>query len=142
MKTYHFSINTKELLADVLTPVAIYLKLRDVFPNAILLEGADFKAGENQYSFICLEPVAGTKIQGSNVTLQSPNGGEQHSKLDKLSDATTLLSEFAHSFVPSQPLDNIPTTGLFGYSTYEAVSYFETINDSKQITDLYYQFYK
>jgi anthranilate synthase component 1 len=147
MKTYHFSINTKELLADVLTPVAIYLKLRDVFPNAILLEGADFKAGENQYSFICLEPVAGIKIQGNNVSLQSPNGGEQQTKLDKLSDATTLLSQFAHSFVPNQPLDNIPTTGLFGYSTYEAVSYFETINlnpvdDSKRIPDLYYQFYK
>lgn len=147
MEPIKFTVNTKESLADVLTPVAIYLKIRDVFPNTILLEGADFKAGENQYSFICMEPVAGLKATESKVNLQFPNGKEDEMILDNPMEVTKLLSRFAHAFQPSQNIDHLPATGLFGYSTYEAVSYFEDINlqspvNDKQIPDLYYQFYK
>lgn len=147
MKTYNFTINTKDLLADVLTPVAIYLKLRDVFPNSILLEGADFKAGENQYSFICLEPVAGIKTMGNKVQIKNPDGSESETQLERMSDATEILSVFSKSFVPNHPIDKIPATGLFGYSTYEAVTYFEDIDlkkvtGSQQIPDMLYQFYK
>ena len=142
-----FTVNTKELLADVLTPVAIYLKLRDVFPNSILLEGADFKAGENQYSFICLEPIASIKTLGKLLTIKHPNGKETTQVLNKMSEATDLLSQFAHSFEAKNSLEKIPATGLFGYSTYEAVTYFEDIElkevaPNKQIPDLLYQFYK
>jgi anthranilate synthase component 1 len=147
MTPTYFTVNTKELLADVLTPVAIYLKLRDVFPNSILLEGADFKAGENQYSFICLEPIASIKMMGNKVTIKHPNGKEINQELNKMSEATELLSLFAHSFEPKNSLGKIPATGLFGYSTYEAVTYFEdielkTVADDKQIPDMLYQFYK
>src|SRR3989339_828839 len=147
MKTYPFKINTKELLADVLTPVAIYLKLRDVFPNSILLEGADFKAGENQYSFIGLEPVAGIKTSGRKVTLIFPDGTTHNQELTKMSEVTALLSQFAKVFVPENSPASLPATGLFGYATYESVTYFEdielkTVAPDKQIPDLFYQFYK
>lgn len=147
MTPSYFTVNTKELLADVLTPVAIYLKLRDVFPNSILLEGADFKAGENQYSFICLEPIASIKALGNKVTIQHPSGNETTQVLNKMSEATELLSRFAHSFESKNSLEKVPATGLFGYSTYEAVTYFEdielkTVADDKQIPDMLYQFYK
>jgi anthranilate synthase component 1 len=147
MTPSYFTVNTKELLADVLTPVAIYLKLRDVFPNSILLEGADFKAGENQYSFICLEPIASIKALGNKVTIQHPSGKETTQVLNKMSEATELLSRFAHSFESKNSLEKVPATGLFGYSTYEAVTYFEdielkTVADHKQIPDMLYQFYK
>jgi anthranilate synthase component 1 len=147
MKQFKFTINTKDLLADVLTPVAIYLKLRDVFPNSILLEGADFKAGDNQYSFICMEPIAGIKALGSTVKLSYPDGEEETTPLTNKADAIKILSSFAKAFVPQSSMEKIPASGLFGYSTYEAVSYCEDIelqtsNEKDQIPDMLYQFYK
>ncbi|MDA3894427.1 MAG: anthranilate synthase component I family protein [Salinivirgaceae bacterium] len=147
MKQFNFSVNTKEILADVLTPVAIYLKLRDVFPNSILLEGADFKAGDNQYSFICLNPMAGIKAVGPNIAISYPNGSEESIELKNMSDATALLSEFAKAFIPISSMEKVPASGLFGYSTYEAVTYFEDIKLQKpeaadQIPDMLFQFYK
>lgn len=147
MEKINFNINSKEILADVLTPVAIYLKLRDVFPNSILLEGADFKAGENQYSFICMEPVAGFKTSGNQLSIKTPDGSQEARELSKLSEATDLLSDFAKAFTPTHDISHIPATGLFGFSTFEAVSYFEDIElkrpaKEKEIPDMFYQFYK
>lgn len=147
MKHFNFSINTKEILADTLTPVAIYLKLRDVFHNSILLEGADFKAGDNQYSFICLEPVAGIKASGNNVSVDYPDGEKEIITLKHRKEATSILSDFSKTFIPQSNMEKIPASGLFGYSTYEAVTYFEDIElsqpeNSEQIPDIFYQFYK
>ncbi len=147
MKKINFTVNTKEILADVLTPVAIYLKLRDVFPNSILLEGADFKAGENQFSFICLEPVAGIKVVDKKVKLSYSDGTEDIITLEKKSEATNLLSKFAKAFIPKSDMSKVPATGLFGYSAYEAVTYFEDIElqepeKSQQVPEILYQFYK
>ena len=147
MKNYYFNINTKEILADVLTPVAVYIKLRDVFPNSILLEGADFKAGENQYSFICLQPLSGLKATGNNLEIRFPDGKQEKKELQYSSEATDALSEFIKIFIPGEDISHLPATGLFGYSTYEAVRYFEDIKVKKpdgemQIPDMFYQFYK
>ncbi len=147
MKTYNFKINIKEILADVLTPVAIYLKIRDLFPNSILLEGADFKAGENQYSFICMKPVAYIKAKNNSVEIKYPDNLVENHELTKMSQATDILSGFANCFVAQSDMSKVPASGLFGYSTYEAVSYFEDIKIKKStgetdIPDLYYQFYK
>jgi anthranilate synthase component 1 len=147
MKEYKFSVNTKEILADVLTPVAIYLKLRDVFHNSILLEGADFKAGDNQYSFICLEPIASIKAESNNIKISYPDGDVEDVNLNNKLEATNILSKFSKSFIPKSDMSKIPASGLFGYSTYEAVTYFEDIElpqpvNTEQIPDMLYQFYK
>lgn len=147
MQTFQFKVNTKEMLADVLTPVAIYLKMRDVFPKSILLEGADFKAGDNQYSFICMQPVSGIKALGNKLEYTYPNGDvETEIMKDKLAMSNTLQA-FSSSFDPLDDISKLPTTGLFGYSTFESVSYFEDIElgqsaKDKEIPDLWYQFYK
>ncbi len=147
MQQFNFKVNTKEILADVLTPVAIYLKLRDVFPNSILLEGADFKVGSNQYSFICLKPIAGFRAKKNKVKISQPNGNEETITLAKPNEAIDLLSHFSKSFVPTTNINHLPATGLFGYSTYEAVNYFEDIEikaptNSMEIPEIYFQFYK
>lgn len=147
MQNIKFKVNTKEILADVLTPVAIYLKLRDVFPNSILLEGADFKAGDNQYSFICLDPISGIKAVDNQVEIKLPNGKIENHQVEYAAQVTDLLNNYAKAFQPESNLEKIPTSGLFGYSTYEAVCYFEDIKlkktqAEKQIPDMLYQFYK
>jgi anthranilate synthase component 1 len=146
MKNYTFKVNTKEFLSDILTPVAIYLKLRDVFPNSILLEGADFKAGDNQYSFICSNPVAGITASDKKVKISFPDGTNENILTGKPSDVTNLLNEFSKIFTSQTDISNLSATGLFGYSTYEAVTYFENIelkrNNKNKIPDIYFQFYK
>ena len=58
MKTFPFRTISKRMLADTITPVSIFLKIRDIYPNSILLESSDYHGNENSYSFICLNPVA------------------------------------------------------------------------------------
>ena len=147
MQKFNFTVNTKDMLADVLTPVAIYLKMRDVFPKSILLEGADFKAGDNQYSFIAMQPISGIKATGHTVNYTYPNGEQEEVLLDNKLELGEKLERFSEAFIPQQDISKLPTTGLFGYSTFESVSYFEDItlstqDSAKEIPDLWYQFYK
>ncbi|MDA3853870.1 MAG: anthranilate synthase component I family protein [Bacteroidales bacterium] len=147
MQQFKFKVNTKEMLADVHTPVAIYLKMRDVYPKSILLEGADFKAGDNQYSFICMQPISGIKASGKNIEFTYPNGQVENEVMENKLMMSDTLQAFSSSFVPEGDISQLPTTGLFGYSTFESVSYFEDIEmgtaaKDKDIPELWYQFYK
>src|SRR5687768_4772968 len=65
MKKIDISTTYKKLLADVYTPVGIYLRLRDRFRDTILMESSDFHAGENSYSFIAINPIAGIEIRNT-----------------------------------------------------------------------------
>ncbi len=61
------------MLADVYTPVGIYLRVRDRFRDTILLESTDHHAAENSYSFICINAIAGIEISSaSNIEFKLP----------------------------------------------------------------------
>ena len=62
MKKFKFKTNVREILADTVTPVSVYLKMRDIYPNALLLESSDHHSLENSYSFICLKPEASIEV--------------------------------------------------------------------------------
>ena len=68
MIKYKLHTKYKKLLADTFTPVSIYLKLRDKFPNSILLESSDYHGNENSFSFICSKPIATIKLENANGT--------------------------------------------------------------------------
>lgn len=147
MQQFKFKVNTKEMLADILTPAAIYLKMRDVYPQSILLEGADFKAGNNQYSFVCMQPISGIKASGKNIEFTYPNGDVENEVMENKLAMSNTLQAFSASFIPEDDISKLPTTGLFGYSTFESVSFFEDIEmgqaaKDKDIPELWYQFYK
>ncbi len=67
IKPIVFETVTKKMLADLFTPVGIYLRLRDRFPGSILLESTDFHASENSYSFICVQPIAGIEVSTTDA---------------------------------------------------------------------------
>jgi hypothetical protein len=67
------------------------LKIRDVFPNSILLEGADFKAGDNQYSFIAMQPVASFKATGNHLALTYPDGSQESIDCKTPGEMTEML---------------------------------------------------
>ncbi len=113
------------MLADVHTPVGIYLRLRDRFRDTVLLESTDHHAAENSFSFIGIHAIAGIEIKnGKEVELKYP--GE---KPERVSTADKTLSaivwDFMHRFNASGKGPEKFAQGLFGYTSFDAVQLFE-----------------
>ncbi|MEH6406253.1 MAG: anthranilate synthase component I family protein, partial [Leeuwenhoekiella sp.] len=71
---YQLKTFSKKLLADTLTPVSVYLRLRDKFPNSLLLESSDYHANDNSFSYICCNPIASIKVENEKIKQQFPDG--------------------------------------------------------------------
>jgi len=142
---YKLQTNYKKLLADTLTPVNIYLKLRDVYMGSILLESSDYHGRENSLSFICCCPIASFEVQQGTVTMRYPDETIRSIELktgDKRLPA--LLEDFKKSFELDSQDARFKSLGLFGYTTYDAVRYFEDveIDPEKFIPDMVYKLYR
>jgi anthranilate synthase component 1 len=139
MKKIEINTSFKKLLADVYTPVGIYLRLRDRFRDTILLESTDFHAGENSYSFIGINAIAGIEITNPyELEFKLPGRNPEKLKIDKSNNITTHLWNFMHRFeikeVVKKPV-NI-AQGLFGYTTYDAIQFFDTIKLGEKVTNI------
>jgi anthranilate synthase component I len=137
-------------LADIITPVTIYLKIRDKFPNTILLESSDYHGNNNSMSYICFDVMAEFRAEEYNIHINFPDG---HQDLIPIKDKNTLpdsFNAFLKSFIieKGQDLTGVAANGLFGYTTYDAVRYFEDIqfkpvvNNRYKIPDMYYSLYR
>lgn len=118
------------MLADVYTPVGVYLRLRDRFRDTILLESTDSHAAENSYSFICINAIAGIEIKDKNaVEYKLPNENAEKIALKGNEDLKNLLWNFTQRFeATSEDLKAAQfAQGLYGYFTFDAVQLFETI---------------
>src|SRR6478735_8285278 len=99
MKKIEIKTEFKKMLADVFTPVGIYLRLRDRFRDTILLESTDFHAGENSYSFIGINAIAGIEISNPSVIeFKLPGEVAERIKINNPSDVPQLLWEFMQRF--------------------------------------------
>ncbi len=146
MKYKLFTQSTK-FLADTLTPVSIYLRLRDKFPNAILLESSDYHASENAFSYICFQPIASIKVQNEFLIKQYPNDLIEKKEITPDLDVVAEIQNFASKFEAEENPNKFIQTGLFGYMSYDAVRYFENIEIERKtaslnIPDLYYAVYQ
>jgi anthranilate synthase component I len=144
--TYKINTISKKLLADTLTPVNIYLKLRDVFATSILLESSDYHGHENSLSFICCEPVASFEANDAVVEMRFPDGKVRREPLTKVGQATTFLDEFRSSFkVADDGTTKYAMNGLFGYMAYDAIRFFEDVSVTRPkviIPDILYKLYR
>jgi len=148
---YKIHTSYKRLLADTFTPVSIYLKLRDKFPNSILLESSDYHGNENSYSFICFKPMAGIKIENEIITTSFPDGNIVNKAIEKATSVPNEIKTFVDSFDFDHKLpfgQARAGVGLFGYIAYDAVRYFEDVKieaikkESKNIPDINYNIYQ
>jgi len=128
---YKLTSAYRKLLADTATPVSIYLKLRDVFPNSLLLESSDYHSRENSMSYICCEPIAGMALQNGTMTNQYPDGTQQEFTPGTF-DVVTHIEAFLESFETTAAPLKITSNGLFGYFSHEIVEHFETITLKKE----------
>lgn len=139
--------NSKKLLADTLTPVSIYYKLRDKFANTIMLESSDYKGRENSRSFICFQPIASFMLDNNKIIKNYPNQESISELATKPLEIPEIFQEYLSAFEISTS-DNSITNGFFGYNTFDAVQYFENIEFQKggspdyQIPDIRYSLYR
>ena len=133
MKKIAIKTQCKKLLSDIYTPVGIYLRLRDRFRDTILLESTDYHAAENSYSFIGINAIAGMEITDTrSIEFKLPGQKPERTPLQQLSDTPRLLWEFMQRFeveaAGERPVR--VAQGLFGYTTFDAVQFFDTIKFS------------
>ncbi|MUU79702.1 anthranilate synthase component I family protein [Winogradskyella endarachnes] len=147
MKTFSLYTHYKKILADTITPVSIYLKIRDKFPNSILLESSDYHANNNSFSYICCNPIASIKVEGNSIYQTYPDGSSKSNFVE-----TVGVVEEIHKFTQRFKVDTkekfkFINNGIFGYTSYDAVKYFEDIEISKKensvsIPEVYYAVYQ
>ena len=134
MKKIEINTVCHKLLSDIHTPVGIYLRLRDRFRDTILLESTDHHAADNSYSFICIHAIAGIEItDNQRLEIKLPGRPPERSVAGDLSKTPELLWDFMQRFesVPSEEKSVRAVQGLFGYTTYDAVQFFDTIRFRK-----------
>jgi anthranilate synthase component 1 len=148
MQKINVKVSVKKILADTLTPVSVYLKFRDLYPNSILLESSDYHGHENAYSFICIKPMA-CFTADNGVAVTEYNGREKVTEpITTANPVDRMLDGFFKSFELTGETEGLPANGLFGYISYDAVKYFEKIEIKTETKEAYsvpevkYCFYK
>ncbi len=143
MKKIEINTSCKKILADVFTPVGIYLRLRDRFRDTILLESTDHHAAENSYSFIGVNAIGGIEITDVNkIEFKLPGQKPEKIEIKNPGEVPQLIWDFMKKFeIPKASssggsLSGSTTSeegalkfaqGLYGYTTYDAVQFFETV---------------
>ena len=144
-----FKLNTrhKKILADTITPVSIYLKLRDKYPNSLLLESSDYHASDNSFSYICCNPIATFKVEGDFITESLPDGSVNTKEINASTSIPEEIQEFSKKFETNKSDFKFINNGIFGYIAYDSVRYFEDVEIARkekdlQIPDIYYAVYQ
>ncbi len=142
LKTYY-----KKILADTITPVSVYLKIRDKFPNSILLESSDYRANDNTFSYICCNPIASIKVKDEQITQLLPDKSANEITINSETNVVEIIHDFSQKFKTESNGFKFINNGLFGYMSYDAVRYFEDISITKKdgtldIPDIYYAVYQ
>lgn len=129
MKKIPLTTTSKRILADVFTPVGIYLRLRDRFRDTILLESTDHHAAENSYSFICVNAIGGIEItDAGRLELKYPSLNPEKVNIRDKTEVPDLVWNFMQRFeVGITTKEAAFAQGLYGYTTYDAIQFFETI---------------
>lgn len=146
-KTYTYRTNSKKVLGDMHTPVSIYLKVRDLYPQSVLMESSDYHADENSLSFIALCPLASIGVNNEMTTTLFPDHHQENTPLNTPLTIEKAMNHFISRFKVEG--ENAEVCGLYGYTTFNAVKYFEnisikeshdTMNDAPDILYILYKY--
>ncbi len=145
MKQLKFKTISKKQLADTITPVGMYSKIRDKYANSLLLESSDYHSKEESFTFICVEPIV--TLKADNNTFSYHYGNQE---LDKKTIGNNFYDIFeAYKKTISVNCDESIKSfnGFYGYVSYNSIQYFETIqlNAKKapsEIPDFQFSFFK
>ena len=141
IKTYR-----KKILADTLTPVSIYQKIRDKYSNSVLLESSDYGANDNSYAYVCFNLISSFKVHNNLIEKKYPDNSTQQTKLTKTNLVVNELDDYFKIFQTEKSDAKFFENGLIGYINYDAVEHFENINfqakeNDIKIPEIFYAFY-
>jgi len=147
MKTFTLQSQHKKILADTLTPVSAYLKIRDVFPHSLLLESSDYHANNKNFSYICCNPIASIELKNKKLTIQYPNGEHTIETLGADANIPERIHQFSQQFESNDYPFKFISNGIFGYIAHDAVEHFENLelNQEKEgldIPEIFYAVYQ
>jgi len=130
-------------LADMQTPVGLYLKVRDMYPESVLLESSDFHGGEGSLSFIGMDPIARFEVKNGVIAMQYPGKAVEK----RTASVPEALNEFVRSFELQTNENTSGINGFFGYTSYDSVRYFESIelegkSNSADIPEMVYLYFR
>ena len=98
MKTIALQTQYKQILADTITPVSVYFKIRDKFPNSLLLESSDYHGNDNSFSYICCNPIASIKIENETIIKTFPDGTSEKIAIDSTTNIPEIIQNFSSLF--------------------------------------------
>ncbi len=146
MKHFSYKTYSKKVLGDLYTPVGVYLKIRDLFPQSVLMESSDYHGGENGRSFIGVSPVVSVGVSHGKAFMNMPDGSSAESEISARYSVGDAINAFLRSFTVEG--DDASLCGVYGYTTFNAVRYFENIavkdevREENDAPDLMYILYK
>lgn len=152
MEIFNYTTHTEKILADLYTPVAVYMRLRDIYPQSALMESSDYHGNDNSRSFIGIHPMANIQVAHGVIRSTYPDGTVDEKVIDtsvkgRAKEAVTdAINDFiGHFNVEGEGKD---FCGLYGYTTFNAVRYFEDIDvkdatmEKNDAPDIYYIMYR
>jgi anthranilate synthase component 1 len=148
MKKVAVKVIRRRILADIITPVSIYLKVRDIYPNSLLLESSDYHSKENSFSFICLDPLAEFQVHHNSINISLPGQDGICKTVGPENDVVQHLKDFLSAFDIDSGGEDLLVDGIFGYASFDAVQYFEDIrlqspiSEKEDIPELRYNFFR
>ena len=147
MRKYKLNTYHKKIIADTITPVEVYLKIRDVFPNSLLLESSDYRSSNNNFSFICFNEIGSIKIKDFVLQEKFPDGKTSSEELKQSVNIPDIIHKYLDNFDIDQNEHTFVNNGLFGFVSHEAIKYFENISLSEDkedlnIPDIFYGLYQ
>ena len=143
---FQYKTTSRTILADLYTPVGVYMRLRDLYPQSALMESSDYHEKDNSRSFIGINPMASVAIGHGRATVTFPDGTTEEHEVNSDYRSDRAI----HALIDRIEVtgDDARTCGLFGYTSFNAVRYFEDIavKDETQAKndapDLLYILYK
>lgn len=152
MAIFNYTTKSKRILADLYTPVGIYMNLRDLYPQSMLMESSDYHGTENSRSFIGIHPMGHISVGHGIITMVFPDGSEKKQTIDSSvkgsakEQVAKAINEFLHSF----KIDGTGAEfyGVYGFTSFNAVRYFEdipvkdTTMEKNDAPDILYIIYK
>lgn len=155
MATFNYTTQTRKILADLYTPVGVYMRLRDIYPQSVLMESSDYHGTENSRSFIGVHPIASIAVGHGVVTATYPDGRVEEKELPAFGEGKgekckLAISKAFNDFIQAFHVEGEGSDccGLYGFTTFNAVRYFENIPvkdttmEKNDAPDIYYIMYK
>ena len=146
MHQHTYTTHVRRMLADMYTPVSVYMRLRDIYPQSALMESSDYHDSNNSRSFIAINPVGNVSISHGKAICTFPDGTTTTKDVTNEYKADIAINEFIQHF--SVEGEEKSVCGLYGYTSFNAVRYFENIDvkdtkmEKNDAPDMMYIFFR